>query len=200
MSYLPATRITSAAVPFTPVDPNFQTFSWANQGSASVFSNTGSITMTAPGVAGINLRVREKTVPTAPYTVTVCLLPLMFRRQWYSVGVCLRDHVGGKVEVYDQQCDTSERRVRVGQYVNTTTVDANVLSTSMGTIIQFWQIADDNTNRTVSISLDGLHWQTLHQVVRTSYMTPTRIGWFMNAETTSGTFEVQSLLLSWAEA
>jgi hypothetical protein len=202
MSYTPAQTIVQyVAPPFTPTNPTLTSFSWVNQGSASVAAASASVTLIAPGVAGANLRIRDKAVPTAPYTVTAVILPLMFRKQWYSAGLCLRDSASGKVEVYDQQCDTGERRLRVSQYTNPTTILGNVFANSVATMLQFWRINDDNTNRIISISGDGINWQTIYSVSRTDWLTPNRIGWFVNPEVAAGTlYEIHAQLLSWAEA
>jgi len=187
----------------TPADGDF---AWINQGGASkVVNANGGIYLLDPAGAGNNIRIREKAVPSAPYTITVCLIPWLFGVDFGSCGMCLRESGTGEVLIFGPvsgDSNITDWKLESSDYTNVTTFGAfNVqLGTFAGTNgAPIWlRITDDNTNRILSISYDGYNFITLLTEGRTIFLTPSHIGFFVNS--TNATWPCAMTLLSWAQS
>lgn len=207
--FLPADGMTverdtgSAWVPWGPVFPLTAPvdgdFAWVNQGGASVDTTRGGIYLLAPAGAGVNLRIRKKSAPATPYTITAAFLAegLMLNNPWF--GLLFRQSSDGKIAGFGIQRNTSNTdNLYSVKYADATTFSA--LYTGVGyktSCLYFFRIADDGTNRICSFSCDGQHWQTFHTIGRTDFLTADEVGFWVNAE--QGTWPVGVTLLSWKQ-
>jgi hypothetical protein len=185
--------------PFTvPVDGDF---SWINQGSATVSTTNGGIHISAPSNGSAQaLRLRVKTLPAAPYTLTVAFLPLLHYNQFSQVAFGLRDSVSedtamfvikndGPSLVFAYEKWDSNTSGAVSSYIANTTA-------AMAPYPLMWiRFQDDNVNRLLSWSTDGQNFVQLHSVGRTDFITPNQalIGMNPFSQATAVT------LLSWKE-
>lgn len=192
----------SAWVPWGPTFPMTQPvngdFSWVNQGGASVSTTNGGICLTVPSNSGNSLRLRVKTAPATPYTVTAHLIGSFFPGQYKGFGIVFRQSSDGKITpitVYDQAGDNY---IAVGKWTDTSTFSANYVASSLpGARSIFLRMSDDGTNRKSYISHDGVNFVLVHSVSRTDFLTADQIGWFGNCDTTQSDGYVT--LTSWKE-
>jgi hypothetical protein len=184
----------------TPVDGDF---AWTNQGGASVTVNAnGGIYLLDPAGAGNNIRIRDKNVPSAPYTITACFIPLTLGVDFGSCGLCL--HNGTGVLVFGPVTgDTlTDWKLESSDFTNVTTFSA--FNVQIGSFVgangsPVWlRITDDNANRILSFSYDGYNFTTVLTEARTTFITPTKIGFFVNG--TNATWPCATTLLSWAQS
>jgi len=193
--------------PFTkPVNGDF---SWINQGTASVAESNGglltndAICVTLPDEGGsYSLRIRKKSAPSTPYTVTAAMLatydvsdsaPLFY-------GIGFRQSSDGKCVVGMKGCYNSSS----GDYLQWTKFNSPT-SLSAAYFGKFWsgydspvtwmRIEDDGTDRKFHLSADGVHWQEVHSVGRTDFMTADEILFFGTGHNAAG----HVTLLSWKE-
>lgn len=190
-------------------------FSWVNQGSATLdLSHGGAILATPAGAATDNLHLRMKTIPSAPYTITMACIPLIpFPSNFNACGLALRDSGTGKIITFAVSSDSTQvptNLVLSGiKWTDATTFSAFYTLTptaaaDYASLVGFrlgpclWlQIKDDNSNRSLRISNDGISFQSLHSVGRTDFITPDQIGFFVNQQNAS--FGLSLNVLSWTE-
>jgi hypothetical protein len=190
---------------FPLTDPTTKSFSWTNQGSASVDSSKGSIFLRAPAASGTHLRIQSYTL-TAPWTIVAGFIPQLMPISGDPIcGVCYRDSSGGKLSTVAIYTDGSDMYLSLQKYSDANTWNSNYLSVAKfqaflcGGPIMWVKLNDDGTtNRTTSVSKDGQNWTQVHQVGRTDYFTADSAGFFATSSQT--TYDVGMNLLSWKES
>jgi hypothetical protein len=196
-------RDTGAAwVPWGPIfplaTPPTTGWSWDNQGDASVDEAYGGIYLTKPAVAAASLRVRYLTAPTVPYTITACILPHVYKCNYPIVGLCFRESASGKLAAFGfgRGADAIQRQ----DFTDSTHYSAESTQVPIEQLSgALWmQIADNNTNRIMSWSADGVHWYAHYTVGRTSFLTADQVGIFANPQNV--TYPAGMTLVSWKEA
>jgi hypothetical protein len=128
---------TSASTGFT---------SWTNQGGASVANGTTGIVLTAPTNAGDSWRLRTKTAPTAPYTITVQVAHVAVVNFSFT-GIGWTD--GTKLHgIYVGNQSSTTTRLAVGKWNTVSSFSANDFTGADGLgFSPIWlQIQDDGTN------------------------------------------------------
>jgi hypothetical protein len=190
-------------------------YSWVNQGSATIDITHGGAILSVPAGAGSDaLRLRVKSIPAAPYTVTVAFIPLFpFPSNFNACGIALRDSGSGKIITFGLSSDSTQwatsQVLSIIKWTNATTFSAFYTPTptvaasyaaltpyQMGPCL-WLRIRDDNSNRVLSISSDGETFHQLHTVGRTDFITPDQIGFFVNQQNAS--YGVKINILSWTE-
>lgn len=183
----------------SPVDTEFV---WINQGSAAVapamvWGNT-AISLLGTVTAGPSIRIRKKTAPATPYTITASFVPRLTSSNFAGCGLCWRDG-GGQVIIFSQD---SDGLVTVSKWTSATAFSAayaGVLTSWLwrGPFVSF-RITDDGTNRVCSVSMDGVHWYQIHTIGRTDFMTATEVGFFVKDQ--SASYAPGMSLLSWVQS
>lgn len=194
----------SAWAPWGPIFPMTPPvngdFAWANQGGASVDTTYGGVYLLSPASAGNNMRVRQKAVPSLPYTITAAFLADHMTVQFPSAGIGWSD--GTKYAVIRTTPDTAAVPylfICSSKWSTTTAFSANYTQVGrhlFGSIVWF-RITEDNTNRTTYFSMDGQHWTQIHQVGRTDFLTATQVLFFV--ESNNATWPAGMLLLHWKQ-
>lgn len=168
-----------------PVDGDF---SWVNQGTASVAAANGYVALSGPDAGGDNLRMRVKSAPSTPFTITIGCLPCCAGGSFeYSAGFCLRQSSDGKVIVYGiSYIPTASNGYFIKQhYTNATTFSANSIfragaPQSMVRGVLWLQYHDDGTNRSWRVSGDGITFLEALAEARTTHLTADQVGFFVN--------------------
>jgi hypothetical protein len=122
-----------------------------------------------------------KTIPTAPYSVTI---NLSYFGNWLSyqhLGMVLRDSATGKYETFVGWTDSGTSTNPHMHYVyenfnNSYATRALQTDLGWGDFVPWMRITDDSTYRKYWLSRDGVNWTLLVSQSRTSYMTPNQIG------------------------
>jgi hypothetical protein len=127
-----------------------------------------------------------KAAPAAPYTLTVRVVPNGNDPESgiVSAGIYVSDGTKYAALVLSPNLTTAAKMdLGVRYFTNTTTLDgtspAQVTQTLFGTV--WLRLNDDNANRTWSISRDGKTFSQVSHVARTTFVTPTRVGFLANA-------------------
>ena len=110
------------------VPPVSGDFTWVNQGTSSVATTKGMMVVTAQTSASDSLRLLVKTVPSTPYTITVCMLPQSGAYVTsYAIpqfGICWRDSASGKILTYGWGLQSYPFAFAYAQWTNYTTLSA----------------------------------------------------------------------------
>jgi len=181
---------------------------WGSQGSATLSATGPYSFLSSPGTSGDSIHARVKSVPTAPYSFTVCLQPAYMSHLNMAGGICLYDAGSGKFITFDLHGNTVDGTPsnNCDQY-NLETVKWNSSSSYNSTyndqavptsISSIWlRIHDDGTNRSFLFSLDGQNFVSFNSQSNTDFMTPTHIGFYVNSNNNGiTTYPVGMLILS----
>jgi hypothetical protein len=183
-------------------------WSWVNQGGAAVSESLGVSYLSAPSDGSTNLRLRVRTAPTPPYTITACvaLAPSVATAGIETAGLVFRESGSGKIALgrilryplYNggDAYYHSQTELRSTKYTNATTISAEYSTGSLGTYQpRVWlRIADNSTNRVFSASSDGRNFATIHTVGRTDFLTADQVGFCVEGYAGAAS----ATLLSWA--
>jgi hypothetical protein len=195
-------RSTGAAqIPWGPiypfVDPNLKTWAWINQGTASVDTTRGGITLLALAAAGSSPKVRKTAAPSVPYVVTTYSIPNLMRTAFMSYGLCFRESSSGKSATLTIYSDGTLITWASQTYTTGPVFAANYVTGTLHEVPRWLRIADDNTNRIVSISYNGINFITLHSIGRTDHITADEVGFFVDSN--QATYDLAMTLLHWKE-
>lgn len=174
-------------------------FSWVNQGAATVSTARGGVYLHNEGHAGESMSMRIKTIPTAPFVVTMACQIHMIAMSDLHCGMCLRETSSGKIvtnSAYSTgfvQYKYSGSTSFAGQY-NTKALPRGYSG------LHWFRIEDDGTNRITSVSDNGVTFQVLHSVGNTDYITADQIGFYVNAKAASQPSDIGLWVLHWDEA
>ena len=183
-------------------DPTSQSWTWANQGSASVANITTQgnnaivLTGTADALSG-NAHLRYVALLTAPYTITAALAFSVQPINFWNAGLGWYDTGSGKFESCALITNTvasaaAGQEIYSGQYSALNANPSNHVVTTTNTFIsvpsaEMWiRIKDDGTNRFCQMSTDhGLNFVTIFSESNTTFLTPTSGGFFSDSFTSN---------------
>ena len=179
-------------------------FTWANQGSATIADENGTLNMFLPSAAGENCRVLYRTAPSPPYTFITAFQCLTLKVDGVpNWGAVFRKNSDGKLHACGFSSDSfGSMRFTMYNFNSPTSFASTQYGREdcmfMGQI--FWvKLEDDNTNLKYSVSLDGVEWLLLKSIGRTSFMSggPDQIGFYGdNSGSTTSTFYTR--LVHWS--
>lgn len=172
-------------------------FTWRNQGTASVTDDTdGSITINYVSNAGShNWRILEQVAPTAPWKITAGILAGPGFGSTTLHGMCVGDNTTGELITVNWRIPID---VTVHKWNSVSSWNSNALTRNSGIHHRLYcQIEDDNTNLYFRMSADGINFATLYQEARTTFLTPDRVGFGVNPQTSTASGHMT--LFSWVE-
>lgn len=185
-----------------PVDGDY---AWINQGAASVSAAKGGLYLSiAAGAAGQSLRIRKKTAPATPYTITAALQGAVVAAGGASevhFGLCFRQSSDGKLHTLTVDPFSTVTRLWSTKWTNATTFSAQYTTLGLTETLEnliWFRIADDGTNRICSISRDGQNFLPVHSVGRTDFLTADEVGFYISGSNAAA--GIGLTLLSWKEA
>lgn len=171
--------------------PSSAGFAWINQGTASVAEAKGGIFLsegTGQGTS-VNLRVRKKAAPSAPYSITTAFLPTILAANFTVAGFCWRDSGGGKlISLGFYLTSTGLLGLGVTKWNSATSFNAAPFASALlpAAPLVFFKAADDNTDLIASVSMDGQNWVEIWREARTTFLTPDEVGFFVTAALPGG--------------
>ena len=180
-------------------------FTWVNQGSSTVATTKGMMVLTAQANASDSLRLLVKTVPSTPYTITVCMLPQSAAYVTSNVipqfGICWRDSGSGKILTYGWGLQSYPLAFAYAQWTNYTTLSAGQYMYAAICQAPFWiRFSDDGTNRNVQISSDGFKFANITAPQgRTVFLTADQVGVFVNSGKSSSSIPRAVSFLHWSQ-
>lgn len=197
-----------------PVDGDF---SWVNQTSATVTAtvsttNGGIHLASAMATSGLNNRIRIKTAPAAPYTITAAFLVAFdpygnnAGARVFEAGLVFRQSSDGKLHtaILGYTEATNANYIGSRKWTDATNFSADYVNNPSQTTTPYglvWmRIADDNSNRIVSLSTDGANFFPFHSIGRTDFLTADQVGFMIRNDATSGSLgSGGATLISWKQ-
>ena len=186
-------------------------WSWVNQGSATVNQQDGIVYILSPAAGSTNLRGRFKTAPSPPYTITALLVPCFasatFINSLQLAGIAFRESGTGEIEIictanFHFSSANAPAAVWAANYNSATSANAVIgaernIGLSGGNPI-WLRIIDDNTNRIYKMSSDKVNWYTIATVGRTAFLTADQVGIVVTNQ--GGSTDMDVSYLSWEES
>lgn len=177
-------------------DPSSISFSWRNQGSASVQSRTQSVYLLAPAASGDNIKGREISAPSTPWSITVGLIPHTHNQNFNSCGL----YVSDGTKLIASPVGTGGA-FGVNKYTNVTTFSgANYAAPGTGFAITpiFVKVVDDGTNLKWYWSPNGIDFHLVTSNARLDYLASVSfVGFYANSNNSS--WASACLLVSWVQ-
>jgi hypothetical protein len=179
------------------VDPTGLSWSWVNQGTATITTQGASLLLYHPAVNADDMHYRAKAVPSKPYSVIVHWKPACFALNYAGVAVgwmASDDHTATYLEIW-------VNAYRIGASISGTPYNMGT-SDYMSQNAPSWpwvKLTDDSTNRRIYVSRDGYTWLLLHSIATDTDVTPTRLVFGVSSRNNAG-FEAALMIDSWEEA
>ena len=180
------------------VDPTGLSWSWLNQGSATITTVGEALVLYGPADASDSHRIRKKAVPSKPYQIIVHAVPSFFNVNNAGVWV---GWINGTTNF------TGLYQISVGGGLTMNSAKGPVYAfnadyVSTGGHFTYWpwiRLTDDASNRRIYVSQTGLDdsWILLHSVATNDFLTPTDVGFSVNPR--NGTWPTSLTVDSWEE-
>lgn len=160
-------------------------FSWVNQGSATITDATSHVVLNDSNTGADQLRMRIKSAPSTPYTITIAFMVVCASGTWnYSAGMCVRQSSDGKVIICGRAFFTGAPYLLSQKFSSSSAFASNNFLVShveghIG-IVNWVRYIDDGSSRFWQFSTDGLNYVTAFSEGRTTYMTADQVGFFIN--------------------
>jgi hypothetical protein len=141
------------------------------------------------GNSGYNWQLMLTSAPTAPYTITVMgsMNSTFDTNSQILCGLILRNSSSGNFINWGG--GANNQQMGAFTWTNVTTNAGSVFSQANEKqweyVPLFWRIHDDGTNRTYSMSVDGVNFATYGTTTNTSYIAANQVGFGMTADAAS---------------
>jgi hypothetical protein len=177
------------------------TFTWLNQGATTATDSAGGVYLSRLCNTTTNeFSGKYKSMGSAPWTVTVHIRPNLPEQNFVGYALFFRESSSGKLHVFSIQHDTVWKCCS-RKMTNESTFSADYM-VSPQIPMEWLRIQDNNTNRIISVSADGVNWKNIHTVGRTDFLTANQAGFAIGCERQTGGFDVTTsyTLDSWTES
>jgi hypothetical protein len=167
-------------------------FTWQNQGGASVVDDYGTIYMIVPKDSGENLRVKELTPSSPPYSYIAAMSFAACATDSNGTpgfGLGFRESTSNKASIIECRLGTTTPtwcpKIDVQRYTNLSLWHSIPSGTFPLMLVNnegliWFKIENDNTNLKYYISGDGWTWIEFFSESKTAFFTsgPNRVFWF----------------------
>jgi hypothetical protein len=192
---------------------------WVNQDGATIAETGGVLHLAYTGVTAnwVHTVARVRPAPTPPYKITAVIKRFALRTTADTgrvdhIGVLFRQSSDGKLQRLGLESDPTRTASPVSPHLSVRNLAQANANASAGDLffvgqgsglatqeLLFFQVEDDGANRHFRVSGDGVNWATLITVVRTSYITPDQVGFFVGtgAAVAPTNVHISATVLSW---
>lgn len=161
--------------PFTI--PVSSSFTWVNQGTATVTDETYGMVMKDSRLSSLNLRLLVKSAPTPPYEIIAKAWSAHIYNDNTGVGLAWRESGTGKIHFLRHVVAGGVKQWVLSYYTSPTAYSSNSSFIRYGDDKDWWiRLRDDNTNRLCDISPNGYHWINILSTARGTPFTPDQVG------------------------
>jgi hypothetical protein len=166
-------------VPIGGLPPAPASWSWTNQGSATLTASGPGVVLATPSAAGDNWRLVTVATPSTPYVHLAFVVPLFPVDQTWFWFAGWRESSSGKIAGFNLK-GVAPGYWEAVKWNSATSFSANYTSTAQPSLIPaqlpLWvRLSDDGTTRTLEYRQTDGAWQTLHSVGRTDFLTPDQL-------------------------
>lgn len=189
-----------------PRPPAVASWTAVNTGGATLTETAGVLRLNAPATSGNQRRIWHRAAPSPPYIITAMMIPEIHAAEFNMIGLGWREASSGKImyaTLYYVSGGSPGLRISSARAANETggqteyATHDNLLQ--RGAV--WYQLEDDNTNRIIRYSQNGVNFITLHTRARTDFdggaaVSPDQN--FIFCDAINATFYVANTIFSWA--
>jgi hypothetical protein len=159
------------------VDPTGLSWSWVNQGIASVATSGATIYLSSAASTADDWHIRIKALANSkPYTEIFHINPMVLPGDFGAVMVGWLDSATNKFVSCIQLSQSGQFHLTSSKSGTNYVVTANYKDlTGSGEMWKWIALCDDATNRQIYVSRDGNNWLLFHSVATNDFLTPDRI-------------------------
>ncbi len=177
-----------------PTPPALGDFTWVNQGAATVTDRVRGLYVSVPA-SGANFRILKKFAPTPPYTIRACALTNLFASGSQGAVIGWRNGATGQIQIYGLTND----RLAVANWNSPTSWNSTLVNPVHNIIgLHYLEISDDATNRKCGVSADGVNFEAVYSMSRTTFITPDEVFFAVYNEST--TYRCGATLFGWDQS
>lgn len=177
--------------------PQLSSFTVINNNSAIISQQPWGISMAAASTGTGLVTALMKAAPATPYSVVARLKAAPFSSNYVAAGLCWSDGTKAQWAAWNYQSNESGVTLNIGNLNSLTSFSAfNSTPVNFPQFYDWLRIRDDGTNRYLDVSQDGVIWYNIFSISRTTWLTPTQVGFCFCSQ---GQALVASLF-SWAGA
>jgi len=158
------------------------TFSWVNQGSATISALGPFSYLKAPATAGDDFALKTKAL-NVPYTFTAWIKPDFVAVNFFSAGIVIYDSTSGSFIVFGVSTPNAPQayNLQVIEMNSVTSFNNGLLNVPLPLANCIWlQISEDGATRTFSYSMDGANFQSVLSHASGTFITPNEAGFAVN--------------------
>lgn len=188
--------------PYNFTDPTKPTFSWRNQGTATLGTSGKSLFLLAPTSAGDNIRGQEISAPSTPWSITIAMAPLIpgALNNYALAGLYVSDGTKLVTAAVSNANYGSLAGFGVATFSSVSAYNSTVSAPgiSLGLPFLILKVLNDGTNLKWYTSIDGTNFVLLYTSTVTNYLSAASfVGWMVNCS--NSTYPAAAQLLSWAQ-
>lgn len=175
-------------------------FAWVNQETATITVNTrGHLLLDAPAVTATDLRLRVKTAPATPYTISCRITLTRPDKNYHMGGLCFRESGSAEITLFGFLFDTTPK-LAVSYWTDPSTFSSHRQTVGYSSAVRWLRIADNGTDRLYLVSADGETFTQIYSEGRTTDMTANQVGFFIHSYNEAvPNLGAQILIQSWDE-
>lgn len=165
------------------VTPDDTGFSWDNQASAVLTTTKDMLNILADATSSF----RYKTAPSAPYVVDAAFLMNWTSLHKLDSYLGFRASASGKMHTTGFRLEGAVVTLNSWKWTTSTSFSAAYNTNNylfLGQGLFFLRIEDDNTNRNIYVSNDGVNFVLFHSIGRTDFLTANQIVWGAGSDAT----------------
>lgn len=198
--------------PIWPMTPPAVTDLTVSGIASTLVENKGTLLFTTTYTSALTLRSVTKAYPTPPFTLEVAFLPCFGdgMNTRLGMGLGIQDSASGKIQAYGRAAASSYLASMCGENFATYTTYTSAIDGWDGSYgrnnlfdssIAWIKYQDDESNRIISFSADGVAWMQMVSLAVDNYLTPTRIGFFMDGDMGDNSYysNPQMTILHWKQ-
>lgn len=164
-------------------------FSWENQGgSTDTIMPSGAVFLVGQQTGGNNISFWQTAAPSSPYTRTFAISSLLLGEDFETIAIGLRSSVSGLIELFGIQVNPGPSYFLIVSQFSSFTQNTGTPSQVPSMLgfsgqVLFFQVENDGTNITWSISIDGANFLPFFSATIASYFgadVPDQIGVMLN--------------------
>lgn len=170
-------------------------FSWVNQGDATLTTTNGVAVLYGGSANGVDSRIRIKTAPATPYHIIIGYRARIDPTTNAMAGLCFRNSSSGKLSIYTSIFQGDPSRPVIFQLTNATSFSSTAYNPGSGTNdntygMSWMRIGDDGVNRKYDVSENGYTWRQLFSESNSSFFTADQVGYYVNGGNNNGEISV----------
>jgi hypothetical protein len=177
--------------------PDLSTFTWINQGGATVSMSGNALLLHAPANSGVSIRALAQSIGTNT-TLTVAYLANQVEADYVTTGIAFYESATGRVETLDIGPMHGGVGLGANAYFSTTSFWNFLWGTDAAfPSVMFFRITISNGTLSFYHSMDGRNWSQVYAHAQNAFFQTKPDKWFFFVCQENINYDATGVLLSW---